>query len=846
MLNTSTDSSCRLTTRIQMKCRAALAVFLIAGIGTTHAQTNWVSGTAYGTNDLANATSISSVDDGSGSLVIGFPNTTNLSLNHDIQGFIVVTNQAGGFTVASTTNAVITSSEGAALTAINATNMTITGGRFIGTTGPGSGIFPPLDGIDGVDAVGGLLRNSTATLSDSTFTGSDGQPGLVLDASAATISNGVFIGGGGSIGGPGLLAVSNSTVTIHDGSVTGRVGNTAFYLQNSDAIVHGGSFTGNAGGVSGAVYGDGLFSEMTAASTNQVELHGGTFSSLAFWGVDGSVQLFLAGTNLVVQNGIVQSNGTVIVDNQSDLALQDITILNGLMLMQNDFTLSSNGVINLVSADAQLAFSGDFMLGTATALSNGLGRVDVSGDVTMDVGSDLYVIIDADTNGVLTANTVTFESNATVHIDATQAGFSSGTNTVEFIVTAAGVSGTNHLNVDADTIGRIIYSGLELIGGNNLAASFTAQALKDYWNATGQLALLADELEAIGSDEMLTAIDAFDDPEQSSAAVEQTYFTTFNNFQAALQGMRAAVGQSQSRGSEFREQIKLMPAGARGPVRNNSLRGWAKYYGHYYTHDRDQLNPEYDMTLHGGTVGLDTSFGDLLVGVSGGSSRYRITHDPKARSDTVAYHGNIYATHGFERGYLDAGIFYGQNQIDTRTADPFRLDGSFDADMTGGYLGGGYDLIDVGGATIFTPEASVQYAMYEQDAYTESGTAAIPRVIEGFDADSLLSSLGMNISMLSAKKQDTYGYKADLRLHWMHEFNPDPSDIGFVLQGGGNTYSLAYPALDEDLFRIGIGAAFFNTLPHQPKNVMLRIDFDELFGDGFNSHNLSAKVVYAF
>ena len=166
--------------------------------------------------------------------------------------------------------------------------------------------------------------------------------------------------------------------------------------------------------------------------------------------------------------------------------------------------------------------------------------------------------------------------------------------------------------------------------------------------------------------------------------------------------------------------------------------------------------------------------------------------------------------------------------------------------MTGGYLGGGYDLIDFGGETVFTPEASIQYAMYEQDAYTETGSAAVPRVMDAFDADSLLSSLGMNVSMLSDRKEYTFRYKADLRLHWMHEFNPDPSDMTFMLQGGSNIYPLAYPSLDDDIFRVGIGCAFLNTLSHQPQNVIFRIDPDELFGDGFNSHNLSAKVVYAF
>jgi outer membrane autotransporter protein len=516
------------------------------------------------------------------------------------------------------------------------------------------------------------------------------------------------------------------------------------------------------------------------------------------------------------------------------------------MQMQNDFALSSNGTLRLLSAGAQFDFMGDFVLGSESSLSNGLGRTDVAGSFTQSGNSTLYFSINAGTNGMLSADSASFESNATLRIDATQAAFSTGTTNVILIETSTGISGTSNLTVDADTVGRSEFDGLLLLGGNDLAASFTVQALKDYWNATGPMALLADELEAIGNDALINAIDAYDDPRQSGEAIEETYFTTFNNLQTALQGMHAAVGQSLSRGSEFREQLRLVPPGARGPERNNQLRGWAKYYGRFYTRDREGLNPEYDAILHGGSAGIDASIENLLLGISGGSSHYRIDRDRNARSDTVAYHGSLYGTYGFDRGYLDAGIFYGQNQVDTRTADPFRLDGSFDADVTGGYLGGGYDLIDLGGETVFTPEVSVQYAAYEQDAYKESGTTAVPRAFSAFDTHSILSSLGMNVSMLNIEKEDTFRYKADLRLHWMHEFNPDPDDLTFMLEGGSNLYPLAYPSLDEDLFRVGIGCSFFNTLPNQPKNVILRIDFDELFGDGFNSHNLSAKVIYAF
>jgi len=316
--------------------------------------------------------------------------------------------------------------------------------------------------------------------------------------------------------------------------------------------------------------------------------------------------------------------------------------------------------------------------------------------------------------------------------------------------------------------------------------------------------------------------------------------------------MRTAVGQSIARGTHLRDERKLKPLGARGPARRqgqaeSQIRGWGKYYGNYYTRSESGLYPSYESGLHGGILGIDTSIGNLIVGISGGASRYETVFDNSdARENTTATHGNLYGTYGAERGFIDAGIAYGQNKVKTRTADPFRLDGAFEAQLANVYLGGGYDLIDTRGGTVFTPEIAVQYAKYKQDAYTETSTAAVPRVFDEFDADSLLGSIGMNVSMQEKKAMKTFAFQMDGRLHWMHEFNPDPSNLNFMLAGGSNPYQLDYPALDEEIYRIGVGCSFFNTGRRKPQNVVFRVDFDELFGDGFNSHNLSAKVIYAF
>jgi len=800
----------------RLKRTAHLAVPVLLLCPALHAATNWVSGTAYGNNypALATATSISSQASTNGSLIIGYGATTNLTLSHHITGYIIVTNKAPNFTVKAT-GATVEGNLGAVFGAQNATNLVITGGRFIGTEGA-DGTLPPIPGQPSASnstsaATGGILFNCVATIDGSEFAGTNATDGLYMELTALTVSNGIFRGGSS---GTGLIARNHSTVTIHSGSFTGGAGNTAFYLQNSDATVYGGTFSGNAGATN-LVAGDGLFSKLTEATTNHVTLHGGDFSSLAFYSTNGAIQHFLAGTNLVVRNGIIQDGGLVVVDNQNNTVFRNLTIQNGgtMSFGSSAYSLGNGGVL-------------------------GFG-------------------IDGTTNGLLTAGTAYLHTNATIKVTA--GGLPAGENNIILLSTDSGlfmVGATTNIatgtdfssnNVEVAVAGRSRLKAIFVDNDRDLRFQFTTQSLGEYWGATGQLGELADELEAIDNPTMMGIIDSYDNPETSKALTEQTYFGTMNTFLVSMQGLQAAAGQSVARGTEFREQLRLHPKGAKGPPEiNNSLRGWAKYYGQFLSHDADGLNAEYDATLHGGMVGYDKSFGNLLLGMSGGAGNYRITSGVDAEENIRAYHGTLYGTYGTERAYFDGGIAYGLNQVESRTDVPFVLNGEFDAQVFGAYFGTGYDLVDTKGGTVFTPEASIQYIQYKQDAYSETSTTGVPRNIAAFDADSLRSSLGLNVSMLNTTAFETFGFKLDGRFHWLHEFNPEPGNISFSLEGGSNDYQLAAPLLDEETFRAGFGFSFFNTLRTQPKNVLLRLDFDELFGSGFNSHNLSAKVVYAF
>lgn len=908
--------------------------FLCLAPHSANASTNWWEGTVFGTN-ISEATSISSLEHGDGSLIIGFGGTTNLALGHRIEGTISITNGFDRFSLQGT-GSVVSNTADTVLRITGGKNLFINGGEFrgLGSSTDGGGSIPPIGsataavgaifsgtsnivvskalitggtylpnnaitlGTDGIQATDTTLVFTDDGTDSSTVIGGNGGElswdgagphsmgghGLNIGNSTLIISNGTFKGGNGgdvstdsdfigaSWGGHAIDA-TNSTIEIHSGTFTGgdagsitdthnnpenRKGGSALYVENSDVTIHGGTFKAGATGRDDTyafyslAYGEGSVSN---------KLLGGTFDSIGF---GGGRQFITLGTNLVVNGVFGQNGGILYVDNQSDAPLQNTEINSGTLLIENDFTLGSGGSITLNSGYSEIFFE-NLAIQSGAIVDTGTGRIEAHGNLDVQKDGTLAFKIDSTSitdRGIAVGSNVTFHSGSALQADIAWIDLNTETNALWLVsatnqlnvVDSGGATNvattatfTNNVDIQVTTAALMELEGISVEDGKLLVLLLSRQPLNEYWNASGDMARLADELDAINDPDMMATIVEMDDPEASAYAVEQTYFTKLNTFQVAMNGLKAAVGQSVSRGTEFREKL-LLPTGSNGPEGvENDWRFWMKYHGQFLNHDGDDQNSAYEATTHGGVFGADKSFGRLLVGISGGAGRNSIDADNGAEEDMNAAHAAIYSTIGKNHSYLDAGLAYGYNGVESHTPEPFRLDGEYDSHLVGGYVGGGigFDIPKI--STVITPEASAQYTLYQQEAYTETGTAAVPRSFDEFDADSLRTSLGLNVAMHNTKATQYFGFKIEGRAHWLHEFNPDPGHISFQLEGGtGNTYALAYPMLDEDAVRLGIGVSFFNTAKRKPKNILLRLDFDELIGENFNSHNLSAKAIYAF
>lgn len=787
-------------------------------------------------------------------------------------------------------------------------NATFTGGSVILSADNSSG--PPIPGGAyapiAIGATGLYMTNSTATFSDNNVSGGDagtarsfsenvianGGSALILYSSSSTISNGTFSGGnGGSAtgtvgfnieanGGHGLLT-SNSTINIYGATLSGGEAGSRIFKGSSLKGLAGTGLTALDGSIISATnttfssgtnapaaalrnadfyvvdsfFNDGgIYSETSAHATNHLSLINSEAHSLTLINAASGIQ-FITADSMAASSSIIQTGGTVRIDNLDTDGFNSISITQGAMQLNNDVIQSEEGIYTLHDINSSLQFKNLTANGT---LDPNLGKFEASGSILLNETGQINLLIQTNSHSLIEANSMIFETDSTVRVLANTAGFSAGLTLIPVIETANGIyvrtrNGTFEatpsiflaaVNLETNVVGRTQLSSLSFFN-NKLSFIFNTQGLKEYWgNPDGDLGNLADELDELAPPNMMAIIDNMS-ADQSKATVDSTYFTPMSTFKVSMQGLHAALGQSLSRGSEFRETLQL-PPGANGPqTEQQKWHAWGKYYAQFYNHTQSSESAAYTSEIHGGALGADKIFGNLLIGLSGGIGNYHTENDNNVESTIQAAHGTLYTTIGKERAYFDAGLAVSMNQIETSTA-PFELNGKSDSSLISGYFGGGYDFKIDKKAIILTPEASATYTFYHQDAFTESSSIAVPRSFEAFDATSLRTSLGLNVAWLNTRATKNFNFKFETRAHWLHEFNPNPDPINFQLEDGTSDYSLTHALLDENALRFGVGLTFFNSRKKSTDHIMLRLNFDEMISEEAYSHNLSVKAIFAF
>ena len=265
------------------------------------------------------------------------------------------------------------------------------------------------------------------------------------------------------------------------------------------------------------------------------------------------------------------------------------------------------------------------------------------------------------------------------------------------------------------------------------------------------------------------------------------------------------------------EPLTLSTQGvATAPDSPNRFSLWASGISGWSGDDRSSRSSGYRVFTGGVAVGGDYRIcPSLTAGISLGYTQADVHWlDQAGDGDIDTGYGSLY-THWSEDGFWgDAIVGTGVSWYDARR-NISTFDRTADSDFTGqqyfGRVDGGHDW-RIGKWTV-GPTASFQYLHSQQDAFSETGADALNLQVDGRNASSLQSGLGLR----TAYTLDLGGrrFTPSARAAWLHEYDnesrvidaslPAMSDAQFRVRGNA-------PARDSAAIGLGLNAALTGDL----------------------------------
>lgn len=302
--------------------------------------------------------------------------------------------------------------------------------------------------------------------------------------------------------------------------------------------------------------------------------------------------------------------------------------------------------------------------------------------------------------------------------------------------------------------------------------------------------------------------------------------TTFDQLGARLQGLRRETG-------------------SQAPVTTTSAGGfWVKAIG---------LEGEQDA--QDGFAGFESDGWDLAAGIEaqlieGFTVGAAFNHSDNSldyldqlsgnTSDITSNQLSVYAAHTQGNGYVEGVVAYAMHDFeDTRdTGVAGNAITDREGDMWGARIGAGFST-ELAASLSLTPQIRVDWASSEQDAYIETGDAALALSVGDQSADRVRSSIGAQLDMATAMGNTSA--RPFVRAFWNHDFNNDGENQTARFVGGGITFVTKGQEFESDSYTLGLGINFYSQ-----GNFSAAISYDATIQDDYESQVAQAKVFWAF
>ncbi len=494
---------------------------------------------------------------------------------------------------------------------------------------------------------------------------------------------------------------------------------------------------------------------------------------------------------------------------------------------------SSLGVSSLYLQSGSTLALGD----TSLALSGSYSQ-DRSSMLTLNAANSI-------TAARLSAYNVTFASGAQIVFESETPADYSIENRYTNLVARAGSS----LNVgDLDSL-LTASSPFEIkdwyADNNSLYAIFDRRSLTDSSSgfdvqSGSQLEKILTEIDALKTDAASQMVNFVFTGNNSVEELEKVYDRTValpRTMSHQRQGVLRTIGL---RTGERRALLNVN-AGSRGVAgpqkEQKGFSLWMKGYSAVGSASEDGDLEGYDLSGMGSVIGIDRTFGELVLGVAAGTFNQTMEMDASGSYSGAGTHATAYASYGVEGWFFESSASLSSASLEFESDGDFEVVADYTATDLIFQLGTGYIMRNE--RSSWTPGLGLVINMYNQDAVTDDADNSVPVELDS------LSQMGfqMRLGLTGAFKRDFIGREllTQVKARWMNTLGMMEDEVDFQLSGGSETYEMPLLTPAKSLVELGIG-----TQLRMNRSFSLLMGFDYEFGGGYSANRLNAGLRYNF
>ncbi|MGQ0384868.1 MAG: autotransporter outer membrane beta-barrel domain-containing protein, partial [Gammaproteobacteria bacterium] len=298
-------------------------------------------------------------------------------------------------------------------------------------------------------------------------------------------------------------------------------------------------------------------------------------------------------------------------------------------------------------------------------------------------------------------------------------------------------------------------------------------------------------------------------------------------------GMQAMLGQA--------------GAGARGgAAAGNRMLSQTWTTAYHSTGDIDFQDgfTEYDFDASGFMLGADRRLGERTI--AGIMLSYADTSlnllEAVADADVEGWSGGLYATHWWDRAWIEGGASYANQSFDVMreleiAPDQLTAFSSHDGETMQLWIAAGREF-DFGGWQL-EPYASLQWFDIDEDAFEEEGAESLNLLFGDKSTDALLGEAGARFTRLQRLANGMLEWHGSLAYH--HDFDSSGGTLDYAYAGDPGT------VLVVDDRNVSSGSSVLGAgLSYLRGRSTLALDYRGQFNGGYRNHVVGLRLSLAF